>query len=121
MRFLEPVLVTLFESEGAILFVTGSLLLKTLLSHHVQLSGTRQLCVAPRLLSRFLAHPIRRPFLRSSAVRGAMGVERRHPAHDKCRDSHHHKKPHEFEFSGHDLELKIRRESVSMELMGSAT
>src|SRR5215831_15834783 len=46
MHFPEPILVTLFVCEVAILPVARSLLLKALLGHHVQLSGTRQLCVA---------------------------------------------------------------------------
>src|SRR5262245_5756156 len=49
MRLFKPVLVTAFECELAILFFTRSLLLNTLLSHHVQLSGTRQLCVGAAL------------------------------------------------------------------------
>ena len=39
-----------------------------------------------------------------AAVLCAMRVERRHTAHDKRRDCHHHKKPNRFEFSGHEFE-----------------
>ena len=46
MRLVEPVLVTMFESEIPILLVTRSLLLEILLSHHVQRRGRGQLCVA---------------------------------------------------------------------------
>src|SRR6266481_8953803 len=101
MRLLEPVLVTVFESEIPILLVTRSLRLEILLSHHVQSRGRGQLCVAWRLLSRFLADPIRLTFLRCAAVLCAMRVEGRHTTHDKRRDCHHHKKTNRFKFPGH--------------------
>ena len=66
--------------------------------------GRGQFCVAWRLFSRFLADPIRLPFLRCAAVLCAMRIERRNAAHDKRRDCHHHKKPNRFEFSGHEFD-----------------
>ena len=105
MRLVEPVLVTVFESEIPILLVTGSLLLEILLSHHVQRRGRGQLCVAWRLLSRFLANPIRLTFFRCAAMLWAMRVEGRHTPHDKRDHCHHHKKPHRFKFPGHKLGL----------------
>src|SRR6476660_8304335 len=104
MRLPEPVLVTVFETEIPILLVTRSLLLEILLSHHVQRCGRGQLCVAWRLLSRFLANPICLTFLRCAAVLCAMRVEGRHTAHDKRGHCHHHKKTNRFEFSGHECE-----------------
>src|SRR5436190_13366307 len=83
MGLVEPVLVTVFERQIPILLVTRSLLLEIRLSHHVQRRGRRQLCVARRLFSRFLADPIRLTFLRSAAVLSTMRVERRHTANDK--------------------------------------
>src|SRR5512133_2524075 len=100
MRLVEPVLVTVFESEIPILLVTRSLLIEILLSHHVQRRGRGQLCVAWRLLSRFLANPICLTFLRCSAVLCAMRVEGRHTTHDKRGRCHHYKKPHRFKFPG---------------------
>src|SRR5437773_12227230 len=102
MRLLESVRVTVFEREVPILLFTSSLSLEILLRHHVQVSGRRQLCARRRLLSRFFADPVSRPFLRCSAVSRAMSVECRHATHDERRRSHHHKKTHRFELSGHD-------------------
>jgi hypothetical protein len=120
MRFLESILVPAFERKVPILFITRSLLVKIFLGHHVQFRRCRQCCIARRSLSRFLADPIRRPFLRCSAVSGAMRVECRHTAHDKRRDCHHYKKPQRFELSWHDVAVNLCQQSVSMELTGSA-
>jgi hypothetical protein len=68
MRFLEPVRVTVFESQIPILLFARSLLFEILLRRHVQLSGRGQLCVVWRLLSRFLADPVTRAFFRSPAM-----------------------------------------------------
>src|SRR5206468_7708164 len=105
MHLVEPVLVTVFESEIPILLVTRSLLLEIFLSHHVQRRGRGQLCVAWRLLSRFLANPIRLTFFRCASVLCAMRVERGHTAHDTRGDCHNHKKPHRFKFPGHKFGL----------------
>jgi len=88
MRLPEPVLVTVFETEIPILLVTRSLLLEILLSHRVRRRGRGQLRIAWRLLSRFLADPIRLTFLRCAAALSAMRVEGRHTAHDKSGHSH---------------------------------
>ena len=50
-----------------------------------------------------LPYGIRSPFFRGSAVSCAMSVERCDAAHDERRRSHHHKKTHRLELSGHNL------------------
>ena len=102
MRLLEPVPVTVLEAWVPALLFTGPLLLETLLSHHVQVSGGRQLCLRRRRLSRLLPDCISRPLLWSSAVSRAMSVERRHSTHYERRHSHHHKKTQRFELSGYN-------------------
>jgi hypothetical protein len=105
MRLLEPVLVSVFERQIPILFVTRAMLLEIFLGHHVQSRRRGQFCFAWRLLSRFLADPIRLPFLRCAAVLCAMRIERRNAAHDKRRDGHNHKEPNGLEFSGHEFDV----------------
>src|SRR5262249_25092502 len=100
---LKPLLIPLFEGEVPILLITRSLLLKMLLSHHVQLSARGQLCVARRLLPDFLSDPISCPFFRGSAMSRAMSVERRHAAYDERRERHQDKKTKRLEFSWHDF------------------
>src|SRR5882724_6547293 len=102
MRLVEPVGVTVLEGQVPTLLFAGPLLLEIFLSHHVQLSVGRQLCPRRRLLSRLLPDCISRPLSLSSAVSRAMSVERGHAAHDERRRSHHHKKTHWFELSGHN-------------------
>jgi len=112
MRLSESVRVPLFESLLPSLqparwrkiseLVASPLVLEILLSHHVQLSGARQFCVARGLLARFLPNFVRRPLLRCSAMSGAMSIKHRHAAHDKSRHSHQHKESHWLEFSGHE-------------------
>src|SRR5438046_2740390 len=91
MRLSESVRVPLFESLLPSLqpdrwrkiseLVASPLVLEILLSHHVQLSGARQFCVARGLLARFLPNFVRRPLLRCSAMSGAMSIKHRHAAH----------------------------------------
>ena len=93
MHFLEPVPVPLFESLFPSLqptcwrrifeLMAQSLLLKILLSHHVQLVIGRQLCVARRLLSCLFADFISRAFFSRSAMRSSMSTEHRHTANDE--------------------------------------
>jgi hypothetical protein len=102
MRLPEPVRIPVFERQVPTLLFAGPLLLEIFLSHHVQVSGGRQLCVTRRFFSRSLANGITRPLLRSSAVSGAMSVEGRHATHDERSCSHHYKKPYRLELSGHN-------------------
>src|SRR5881227_2165703 len=95
MRLSESVRVPLFESLLPSLqparwrkiseLIASPLVLEIFLSHHVQLSGARQLCVARGLFARFLPNFVRRPLLRCSAMSGAMSKKHRHAAHDKSR------------------------------------
>src|SRR5439155_12934411 len=103
MRFLESVGVPFFESQVPTLLFAGALPLDILLSHHVQLGVTRQLCVLRRLFSRLFADGISRPLLRCPTMSSAMSTKDRHAAHDKRRYSHHHKKAYRLEFSSHGL------------------
>src|SRR5207249_2631978 len=106
MRLVEPVRVTVFETLVPSLLVAGSLLLEIFLSHHVQVSSGWQHCSVRGLLSRVQSDCISRALLRSSAMRGAMSVERCNSTHDERRQRHHHEKTRRFEFSGHDLALE---------------
>src|SRR5919106_1108540 len=105
MRLPESILVTVFECEIPIGLIARSLLFKILLRHHVQAGGRRQFCVARCLLSRFLADPIRLPFLWCTPVLCATRVERRNTAHNKSRNCHQHKKTYRLKFRGHSLGL----------------
>jgi hypothetical protein len=112
MRFLEPVHVPLCESLLPSLhpacwrriseLINRSLLLEILLSHRVQLSVGRQLCVARRLLSRLHPDFVSGPFFSGSPVRPTMSQKRRDATHDEGRQSHQHKKPHRLKL--HSLE-----------------
>jgi hypothetical protein len=103
MRLVKSVRVSVLESQVPTLLFARSLLLEILLSHHVQVSVRRQLCLRWRVLSRLFPECISSPLLRRSAVSRTMSVERRHAAHDERRRRHHYKKPHRLEFSGHAL------------------
>jgi hypothetical protein len=102
VRLIEPVLVTVLERQVPIRLVPRSMLLEILLRYHVERRRRRQCRVGPRLLSRFLADPIRLSFLRRAAVLCALGVKRGHTTHHKSCHRHHHKKSNWFEFSGHN-------------------
>jgi len=101
MRLLESVRVTVFERQVPTLLIAGPLLLEIILSHHVQLSGRRQICPRRRLFARCFADCIGGPLLRCSAVSPATSIERGHAAHDERRHSHQHKKTHRLKFSRH--------------------
>ena len=103
MRLLESIRVSVLKSQVPTLLFARSLLLKILLSHHVQIEVRRQLCSRWRLLSCRLPDCIGGPLLRRSAVGRAMSVERRHAGHDQRRRCHHYKKSHRFELSCHAL------------------
>ena len=103
MRFLKSFLVPVFKCEIPILFVPESVLLEISLSHQVQLRSRRQLRIARSFFSRVLANPIRLSFLGCTTALCARRVERRHTTHDKRSDCYHYKKPHRFEFPGHEI------------------
>src|SRR6266508_2119141 len=112
MRLSESVRVPLFESLLSSLqsarwrkiseLIASPLVLEIFLSHHVQLSGARQLCVARGLFARFLPNFVRRPPLHCSTMSGTMTIKHRNAAHNKSRHSHQHKKSHWLEFSVHE-------------------
>src|SRR5262245_18928942 len=101
MRLLEPCGVTLFESQFTSLqracsrriseLFTRALLLKILLSRHVQLSFRRQRCPAPCFPPRLFTAFISRAFFGRCAVSRAVSVEHRDATHDDPCQSHQHK------------------------------
>ena len=86
MRLLEPVLVAVFRNaRSQSCLLPDPCCSKYFWAIMFNPAGVGNFCVAWRLLSRFLADPIRLPFLRCAAVLCAMRVERRNAAHDKRR------------------------------------
>ena len=116
MRLLEPGCVTPFEGLFKSLQVGcprrilelfgGALLLKILLSRHVQLRFRRQRCVARRFLSGLLADFINGALFRRYAVSRAMSVEHRDATYDDRGHPHQHQETHQFESSGHNAGLR---------------
>src|SRR5437879_5720409 len=116
MRLLEAGCVTLFESlfkslqvgsPRRILELFGrALLLKILLSRHVQLRFRRQRCVARRFLSGLLADFINGAFFRRCAVSLAMSVEHRDATYDDRVHPHQNTETHHFESSVHNAGLR---------------
>jgi len=98
MRLRESLLVVMFKTQDSSPVCCPTPATK---------NNSRRSCspLPPPTISRRLALSLRSstpPFLRCSAVNGAMRVERGHTAYQKRSHRHHPRKPHRFELSGHD-------------------
>src|SRR5262245_17573156 len=112
MRLLEPGGVTLFESlfkslqvgysRGILKLLSRALLLKILLSRHVQLRFRRQRCAARRFLSGRLTDFISGAFFRGCAVSRAMSVQHRDATDDDRRRSNQHSETRRLKLAVHN-------------------